>query len=327
MAKQIVVIGNCAAGISALDSIRELDKESKLTVISDETFPAYYRYLIPNLLAGTSTEKDLMIKPADFYQVNNIETMFGLKCERIDLKRRQAVLENKLKVSFDNLIIATGASSKIPDIKGSHKKGVIGFRAIKDVKFILDNLALIQNACILSAGVGGLQLASVLSKRRIEVKVIDETSSVFLQGAASQALDTFLKQGIEVMAMKVTEIIGNGDVKALRLANGKVIAAQLVVMMEETLPNVNFIKESGIKIGQGVLTDEFLQTNIEGVFAAGDVAQDNFSVPDSTPKPLWQRALSQGKVAAQNICGQRVSFDNAALMSSAEPFDVNKLFQ
>lgn len=328
MSKKIVVIGNCAAGISALEATRESDKDSKLTCISDE-LKSYYRCLISSVLSGSMTEQEIIIKDENYFNANNIEAIFGKKAIKVDLKKRQVVLEDKSRVDFDNLIIATGASSKeLKDLKGSHKKGVFGFRNLKDTQEIIDKSLTTNVACVLGGGLIGLKAAYGLKKRKIDTRVIVRSGFLLSQVADRVAgdllRDRFQENGIEVYtSTDVAEILGNGDVKAIKLGSGKVIATELIIEAKGVNANIDLIKESNIKINYGILTDEYLRTNIEGVYAAGDVAETFDIVRGETyTNALWPHAVAQGKIAAQNICGENVKYEGSIAMNSVEFFDL-----
>jgi len=132
--KQFIIIGNSAAGIAAVEAIRQRDKDSKIIVVSDEDYSAYCRCMISYYLAGDVKEDKILYRPKDFYKDNNVELVLNKKVSRVDPKKSRIVCEDKTSLAFDSLLIATGASPKFPETPGMKKRGVFGFRTIKDAK-------------------------------------------------------------------------------------------------------------------------------------------------------------------------------------------------
>ena len=137
--KQIVIIGNSAAGINAAEAIRARDKEVKIIIITDEDKLGYCRCLISYMLAGDLKEEALIIRTGQFYDDLNIQLLRGRKVEKINPKKNHVLLDDKSKIEYDSLIIATGGHPKMPpELKGINKNGVFGFRTIEDVEKISD---------------------------------------------------------------------------------------------------------------------------------------------------------------------------------------------
>ena len=325
--KNIVIIGNSAAGVSAVEGIRTKDRESKITIISDEQFLAYCRCLISNYLAGTIAEKDLVFRDKNFYSENKVELLLEKKAERIDTKKKKVYLEDKTVIPYDALLIAAGASPRMPkDLKGINKRGVFGFRTIKDTKEILTIASISHTSCVLGGGLVGLKAAYGLAKRKQDVKVIVKSNRILSQIADKQASELFLSRfsenGIEVMLnTDVSEIIGNGDLKAVKLDNGKVIGCSLVIVGKGVSPNTKLVLESDIKIDKGILVDEHQCTNINDVYAAGDVAETfDVATEKYENNALWPCAVEQGRVAGLNIAGENLQYAGSLGMNSIEFF-------
>lgn len=322
----LLIIGNSAAGISCAENIRKKDKEIKITIISQEDYPGYNRCLISYYLAGDIKEDKLIYRAKDFYQDNNIELLLSKKVIRLDTKKNQVVLEDKTRLEYDVLLLANGASPKFPQIKGIRKKGVFGFRTISDAREMLDLSLVSQTACILGGGLIGLKAAYGLKKRNLEVKVIVKSPQVLSQILDKESSEMFMHRlrecGIDIMTgSDVQEIIGNGDCKAVKLDSGKVIASSLVVVGKGVKPNTELVEESGIKIEDGILVDEYMKTNIANIYAAGDIAQTYDPILEKTTvNALWPNATEQGMVAAANILGENKKYLGSVGMNSVEFF-------
>lgn len=324
--KQYLIIGNSAAGIAAIEAIRAKDNDSKLTVISDEEYSAYCRCLISYYLAGGVTQKLLSYRSSEFYKDYNVELILKKKVTRIDPKKGRVICEDKTQLNYDSLLIATGASPKFPDIKGIKKKGVFGFRTLKDAQDIEGLLPITKTACILGGGLIGLKAAYALRKRNIEVKVIIKSNQVLSQildfEAASFVQRRLEENGIElILGQDVTEVIGNGDVKAVKLESGKVIATALVVVGKSVSPNVDLIKDTNIKVNEGIVADAHLQSSISNIYTAGDVCE-SFDITLGKPavNALWPIAVEQGKAAGANMRGESTNYEGSIGMNSTDFF-------
>lgn len=324
--KHLLIIGNSAAGISCAETIRKKNKEVKITILSKEGCVGYNRCLISYYLAGDIKEDKLVYRPIEFYSDNNIELLLSKKVLRIDPKKNQVHLEDNARLDYDVLVLANGASPKYPEIKGIHKKGVFGFRTISDAKEMLELVPLTHTACVLGGGLIGLKAAYGLKKRNLEVKVIVKSSQVLSQildrEAAQMFGQRFAEYGIDIISgSDVQEVIGNGDCKAVKLDSGKVIASSLVVVGKGVKPNTELAEGSGIKTDEGIMVDEYMNTNIPNIYAAGDIAQGYDPILEKTTvNALWPNAVEQGLIAGLNILGENKKYAGSTGMNSVEFF-------
>jgi NAD(P)H-nitrite reductase large subunit len=324
--KKIVIIGNSAAGISSAETIRKFDKESSVTIVSDELFGCYSRCLLSYFLAGDIPEEKLIYRTDEFYKENKIELITGKKIIRIDHKKKRIISEDKTQFEYDFLVLANGASSKMPEVKGIQKRGVFGLRNIEDAKNIMELLPISDTACVMGGGLIGLKAAYALKKRGLDVKVIVKSKQVLSQMLDEKAADFFKQRltenGVEIITgTDVSEILGNGDVKAIKLDSGKVIGCQIVVVGKGVSPNIKLVKETEIKTNEGILTDEFMRTNISEIYSAGDIAETfDVTFNEKSVNALWPIAVEQGRIVGANICGQNLKYDGSIGMNSVEFF-------
>ena len=324
--KQFVIIGNSAAGIAAVEAIRQKDKTSKVMVISDEDYSSYCRCLISYYLAGEVKEDKVLYKPETFYKENNIELLLNKKVLRVDPKKNRINLEDKNQLNYDCLLIATGASPKFPEIAGIKKRGVFGFRTIKDAKDIEGLLPVTKAASVLGGGLIGLKAAYALKKRNIEVKVIIKSRQALSQmldyEAAVLVQERLEENGIElVLGQDVTEIIGNGDIKAVKLDSGKVLGSSIVIVGKGVSANMDIIKETEIKVNKGIIANNLLQTNITNIYTAGDVCESfDLTLGKYSVNALWPIAVEQGKIAGANMAGENIHYEGSLGINSIEFF-------
>ncbi|MFH1888659.1 MAG: FAD-dependent oxidoreductase [Candidatus Omnitrophota bacterium] len=326
--KQFIIIGNSAAGIAATEAIREKDRASKVLVFSDEDYPAYCRCLISYYLAGDIKEEKILYRPESFYKENNTELFLNKKVSRIDPKKNRIILEDKTQFNYDALLIATGASPKFPEIKGIKKRGVFGFRTIKDSNDISGLLPVTKAACVLGGGLVGLKAAYGLKKRGVEVKVIIKSKQVLSQMLDSEAAGFVQRRleenGIEIiLGQDVAEIIGNGDIKAVKLDSGRAFEASLIIVGKGVVPNIDPIKDTEIKFEEGILTDNTMQTSIQNIYAGGDVCESyDLTLGKPAVNALWPVAVEEGRIAGANMLGKDagLTYTGSLGMNSIEFF-------
>ena len=305
--KHIVIIGNSAAGINAAKAVRNNDKSIKITIVSEEQFPAYRRLKIAEILKYNLNPDKLFMHPPGFYDTERIDFLPGKKAERVIPKKNTIILFDKTKIVYDALIVASGRSANVSkDVKGSGKHGVLGFRNISNVQDITELIPISHTVCIWGAGIPGINAAYAMSKKNLEVKIITSKSHILegiLNAEEAESLEDLLKdKGVEIISNKsIVEIFGNGDVKAIKLDSGKVLGCGILILDKNLTPNTKFLEDTEVNINPGVQTDEFLRSSIENIFAAGDVLnrkdyqEEWFDLPNS-----WEIAGIQGRIAGEN---------------------------
>jgi len=324
--KQYVIIGNSASGIAAIESISARDKGAKIIVISDEDYPAYCRCLISYYLAGEVKEDKLVYRPEAFYKEHNVELHLNKKVTRVDPAKNRVVCADKSVFNYDSLLIATGARPKFPELPGIKKEGVFGFRTVKDAKEISGLLPVTKSVCVLGGGLIGLKAACALRKRSIDVKVVIKSRQILSQmldaDAAILAQKRLEEKGIEFLfGQDAQEIIGEGDIRALKVESGKVFSCSMVISAKGVQPNIELIKDAEIKTREGIIANETLRTNVENIFAAGDVCESaDISTGGFAVNALWPIAVEQGKVAGVNMSGERLVYEGSVGMNSIDFF-------
>ncbi|HAJ56967.1 MAG TPA: hypothetical protein DCL35_04275 [Candidatus Omnitrophica bacterium] len=283
--KKIVIIGNSAAGISASESIRAVDKESKLTIVSDEPFMAYHRHKVLDLLEGKIKERDLYFRSQDFYKNNGVELLLEREVVELNLNKKKVIFKDRDFVEFDQLVIATGSKVKLPTLKGIQKEGVIALNGLREVKFIIENLPIAHTVVIVGCGTTAANIARIIAAKKIEVKLF---------GVLSEPIE-----GVEaVFDNPVSEILGDSEVKAVRLASNKVIGASMVIFPEPKLPSIDFVRDTDIKMNHSILVDSQMRTSIPFVFAVGDCAESS-----EQPKSYgWESAAKDGSMLGGILC-------------------------
>lgn len=320
------IIGCSAAGINAIEAIRSRDKKAKIIVVSDESRPLYSRCLISYLLAGTVAEDKIWYRPDSFFKENKAEAILGVKAEKINVGKKEVVLQNKAKVKFDKLLIATGASPKLENISGIDKKGVYPLRTIDHTLAICSMLDRVKSVVVLGGGLIGLRAAYALKNRDKRVSVFVRSQQVLSQivdkGAASLMQRRVEEKGIRITTGRFAKkILGNGSVKGIVLDDDSQIDCELVIIGKGVSPNIDMAKEAGIKTNWGIIADDFLKTSHEDVFAAGDVSEaHDITLEENSINAIWPTACEQGRVAGLNMLEKNEAYDGSMAMNSIEFF-------
>ncbi|MFZ5643706.1 MAG: NAD(P)/FAD-dependent oxidoreductase [Bacillota bacterium] len=329
-----VIIGNSAAGVSAAETIRRLDPDCSITVISDEIFPAYSRCLLPDYLAGDIEEKRLSIRGKNFYVDNRIETRLGKRVVSIDSKLKRVVLQDRETVPYDRLLIATGSVTTFPPLEGMELPGVFGLRTLGDAQRILEEAGPARRAVVIGAGLVGLEAAYALYRRGLEVTVVekaaqiiplhfDETASeVLKKDMEAEGIRLILGTGIQkILGPSLWEKIFRRKGKGVVLEDGRRIKCELVVVATGARPNTDIVRDTGIRVNRGIVVDHFMQTSVPGIYAAGDVAETvDVVTGEQAITPIWPNAVVQGRYAGYNMAGRERRYGGMIGMQNTVEF-------
>ena len=327
--KKIIIIGNSIAGVKAIEEIRSRDKESEITLFLEDSHLPAHNYLFGDFLMKAITEDKIFYKPGEFYKENNVHIISGKKIGRVDFKKNRVVTLEKEQFPFDALLITDTSNHRFPEIKGTAKMGVFGLKRLSDIKDILAILHLVDCAVIQADSIEGLKIACSLKKRVKEVILIIPSSHVLfslLDKGPAEVIEKCLEQNAIriVKENAVSEILGEGEVKAVRLKTGKVLASQMAVIAD-TKTDLRYFSESSLKMNQGILVDDFFQTNIPNVFAAGGACEmPAQGICNFSADPFSLR--EQGRVAGLNMSGQATAYQEPLRFLSFDLLGVPVVF-
>ncbi len=323
-----VIIGNSAASVGAVEAIRKIDKTSDLVIISDEPYHVYSRPQISYLLGKKVNCEKMEFRSQDFYTKNNVETILGVRVEKVDFASKSLKLSDDSTVSYDKLLIATGGTPFVPPIKGVKCDNVFTFTKWEDVdkiKGCLEKAGESPEVVVIGAGMIGLKAAEAFLNIDIKPTVIelaDRVLSLALDENGSRLMGEHLKDlGVNVLCGNtVNEIISkNGAVNELILKDGSKIPCNLLIVAIGVVPNVSIVKDSSIRLGRGIIADESMESSVKDVFAAGDVAEAyDMLMKNKRVLPIWPNAVNQGRVAGNNMAGGDEVFKGGFGMNSIE---------
>jgi NAD(P)H-nitrite reductase large subunit len=309
-----LIIGNSVSGVNCIEGIRQVDRVGKITVISDEDVYNYSRPLISYYLGGRLGEEDLNFKDRDFYDRNEVDLLTGTKAERID-KSGKAVFTDKGIIEFDRMLISTGGKPFIPDLKGcsADMEGIFTFTKLDDARRILGYIEenSIKEAVVLGGGLIGLKCTEGLIERGIKVHIVelaDRLLSTTMDRKSSDVIERVLRERKNCEVFKqdaVEEIETSADrPSGVRLRSGRTISTKLVILAVGVRPNLALVRNTGIVCNRGISVDNRMQTNLEGIYAAGDVAEGMDSLLEKNAViAIWPVAARQGRIAGINMAG------------------------
>ena len=312
----IIIVGNGVAGITAARIIKEKDPKSNVSVYTEENHHYYPRPRLYDILSGKAEPHDIYMFSEEWYTKKGIKVHLNKRALRIETEKNELLFEDNSRIHFDKLLLANGASSFIPPIKGSEKKGTFTLRSIKDALIIKEYTRKTKKSIIIGGGLLGLEFASSLRKLGQQVTVVEIFSRLLprqLDQDGSKLLnDRISSQGINIfLGAKTAEIIGRKNVSGILLDSGQEISGDLVLISAGVRPNIELASESGIKVNRGVLVDHHLQTSADDVYAAGDIIEFEGKVYGIIPA-----ALDQANVAAVNIIEKEQKIYNSTIPTS-----------
>jgi len=308
-----VILGNGVAGVHAAETIRQLDPNGKITMISDEVFPPYCRPMISMVLEGSVPPEKLPIRPSSFYEEFKIEPVLGNRVSAVDVDHR-AVSVNGKGYPYDKLLIATGADPRRIKADGLELKNIFFMRTETHVRQMLSTLPTIRKALVLGGGLVGFKASYGLLRRGIQVIMLIRSGYPLSMQVDSEAgrmiWDELKAHGLDVrLGVEATAFEGKDTVSRAHLSDGSFLPCDMVVIGKGVFPARGFIPKEKIKVDAGIVVDEHMETSAPGVFAAGDVAEC-IDIARKTPwvNAIWPEAVAQGRIAGMNMAGRRTAY-------------------
>lgn len=309
-----LILGNSAAGVTAAGTIRRADPAGEITIVGDEPYPYYARVLTSYYLGGLVTRDRLWLAGEEWYREQRIRLITGRRAVAVDIGSQRVGLDDGSELSYDRLLVATGAAPQQIDFPGKTLAGVFTLRTLDDAAAIRKFARPGGQAVIVGGGMVGLKAAEGLHARGLKVRLVVSSGRLL-----SQALDdtgaelvrrAMANAGFTIhLREDVVALEGREKVTAAVLRSGVTVPADVVVVGKGVRPNVPFLQGSGIDVDRGVLVDDYLATNIPGIYAAGDVAQAyDYAWQEPRLNAIWGNAVEQGRLAGLNMAGHHTAY-------------------
>ncbi len=311
---RVVIIGASHAAAQLSASLRQEGWQGEIVMIGNEPHLPYHRPpLSKTFLSGDKTIQDLLIRPASFYEKQQIQFIHG-HVVGIDREKKILDLANSSQITYDKLALCTGASVRKLDIEGSELKGVYYVRNAADITAIQQQIPHAKHAVMIGGGYIGLETAAALRKQGIQVSLLENALRILQRVTAPELSEFYTRihqaQGVSIdHNMSIKRIVGSTQVEAVICADGQTIAADLVIVGIGVQPNTELAESAGIDVDHGIVIDGYGRTNDPDIVAAGDCTT-HFS-------PHYQRyirlesvpnANEQAKVAAATLCGKSKTY-------------------
>lgn len=302
--QRLVVVGNGMAGMRTVEELLKLAPDLyDITVFGAEPHGNYNRILLSPVLAGEKSVSDIMLNTREWYDANHITLLAGDPVVAIDRPRRTVRARSGKTVKYDRLLLATGSVPFMLPVPGRDLDGVIAFRDLADVDAMLDAATRHRHAVVIGGGLLGLEAANGLMRRGMDVTVVHLADSLMerqLDVPAGDLLRTALeKRGLDFRLGAQTEsLLGEERVRAVRLADGEEIPADLVVMTAGVRPNIELAKSAGLHCERAIVVDDTLQTYDPRIYAVGECVQHRRAT-FGLVAPIWEQA----KVCAAHLAG------------------------
>ena len=303
---EYVILGAGAAGITAAKTIRKADREGKITVISTDT-QVHSRCMLHKYLSHERDAAGISFIDPDFFEKNQITWLPGKTVNRLDTQGKKVYTDQGDEISYDRLLIATGAESFIPPVGNLREaENVFGLRHLRDAQAIDELAKDAENIVIIGSGLVGLDAAYGLMETGKKVSIVEMADQILPvqldKTAAFEYQKRFEKAGaVFYLGRKAADTVMGEDkiIREIILDNGEKLPCDLIIVAAGVRCAVAGMEGEGIVIDRGIKVDDYLQTGAEGVYAAGDV---------TGLSGIWPNAQKQGETAALNMCGSHVEY-------------------
>jgi len=310
-----LIIGSGSAGLSAAEEIRRLNSEDEIKVVSGENYPPYSPTALPYLLSGRTDETKLPMRKDDYFDGIRVTLACGKEVTSLIPKNKEVVFKDGEKETYDTLLIASGADWSQPPIIGLKESGCLGFHTIDDCKRLLKEIDGKEDIAVLGAGLVGMEVAISLSEREYRVTIVEKEPRMlplyFDQEAESLMRGPFLAQGVRLLTdTEITEVKRRNGKIEIYHSQGGPIRVDVMVCCTGVRARTNLVEGSGIRVGEGILVDRRMATNIKDVYAAGDVAaaMDFFAGKCGMNQTIIS-AVDQGRIAGSNMAGVPAEYE------------------
>lgn len=325
----IVIIGNGITGTTAARHIRK-QSNHEITIISAETDHFFSRTALMYIYMGHMKYEHTKPYEDWFWEKNKIK-LVKKYVQQVNTHSKEIVFEDNKTIQYDKLILAVGSKSNKFGWPGQDLKAVQGLYSYQDLesmeKYSDKNL---KRAVIIGGGLIGIEMAEMFLSRNIEVTFLVRENSFWnniLPKEESEMITRHIKNHHVDLRLKeeLKEVTGdeNGRVKSIITQKGEEIPCQFVGLTIGVSPNIDFLKNTEIAIDKGILVNEYLETNIPDVYAAGDCAQFKNPLPNRRPvEQVWYTGKIQGETLANTICGKKTIYNPGTWFNSAKFFDI-----
>lgn len=306
---RIVIVGNGPAALGAVEAIRERDDACEIIILAPEAVRAYTPCFLAKYVAGTIEIDELALKCDDFHDQHRVDLRCGQAVTAVLPEERAVVLEDGTTVAYDRLLLACGARPVIPAAPDLTGDGVCVFGTFTDAEAIRARVGDARSVVVLGSGFVAMEIAEALAETGAAVTVVARTDRIlrriFDAEVAAMVEDHMSRHGVRFAKgreLASVERDGAGAIRAAVLSDGEQLPCDLLVVSVGTRANIALVEGTSIATDHGILTDAAMRTSVEGVYAAGDVAELEI---DGVRKAnlIHPNAVATGRIAGFNMLG------------------------
>jgi NAD(P)H-nitrite reductase large subunit len=310
-----VIVGGGLAGASAVEGIREEDREGAILLVGGEKHLPYDRPpLSKKLWFGTKKVEDIFVHDEKYYAEANVEPALGTRVVALDPKGKVIAAADGQTYRYGKLLLATGGSPRILDIPGGDLEGIFYYRYLDDYLALRPQATEGKSAVIIGGGFIGSEMAAALNLNKVEVTMVFPepylVARIFPQSLGRAIQDHYVHRGVTVLAEDVpVSLAKSGQRFVTRTRSGKAIESDTVVVGIGIAPAVGLAEQAGLAVQNGIVVNEYLQTSAPDIYAAGDNAFFPYqALGQSMRIEHWDNSISQGKWAGRNLGGAHEPF-------------------
>ncbi len=317
MNSNCVIVGASHAAAQLAVSLRQQGWEGAITVLGNEySFPYHRPPLSKDYLSGQKKMHEILLRPPAAYQKAQIQLGLGMQVQSIDRSNRHVALDGGQTISYEKLVLTTGAHVRKLPIPGTDLPGVFYLRAVSDVDQIKSYVRAAKSAVIIGGGYIGLETAAILNKLGMKVTVLEAMDRV-LQRVTSMEISSFFnrvhtEEGIRIVTQAVAKSIeGDNSVEKVVCSDGREYDADLVIIGIGVIPATELAEDAGLDVNNGITVNEFAQTSDPDILAAGDCTNHYSPIYDRYVRlESVQNATDQAKTAARTLCGKPLPYSS-----------------
>lgn len=311
-----LIVGGGIAGHSAAEAIRQNDLDGSIAIVSDEPYRLYSRIMLskPNFFLEKLPLSSVWLKKESWYAEQKIDTFFGKKAITFMPEQKTVVLDDGSFLTYEKLLLAPGVAPIQLPAQGADLPGVYQLRTLDDGKAIISAVKAVRSAVVVGGGFIGFEMCDMLRLAGKEVTlvirekyywdpVLDEDSGHMIEEALERGGVKIVRNAL------VREMQGNGKVEAAMLDNGQNIPCDMVIAGIGAAASLEAVRSAGIAVNRGIIANEFLETNVRDVWAAGDAAEfHDLVLSENVQLGNWVNAQTQGRIAGANMAGKHQPF-------------------
>jgi phenylglyoxylate dehydrogenase epsilon subunit len=306
-----LIVGSSHAGLTALEAIRMQDEEGSITLLTQEKYLPYSPTILPYVVSGLVDPEEAFLRDEGGLSRRGIEFVRDAKVVGVEPQTRTVELASGESIQSEKLLLATGARPMLPPISGLENAPYHVLRTLDDAIRLRRGAQEANSAIVLGAGLIGMHAAENLAKRGRKVTVVEAMPHVlpgyFDEQAAELVQRVFFDNGIKILTgSAVTHAGVSKNSCVVSLESGEEISTDLLMIATGIKSNIDYLVDSGVEVDEGILVDEMMRTNAEGIWAAGDVAQaQSFFGDGKRVNAILPNAVEQGRIAGRDMAGEQ----------------------